>query len=210
MKTGAVIVAAGMSSRMKAFKPLLPLCGSTIIGTVIASLQSAGVNEIAVVTGNEAEKLGKYLSATGVTCLYNNHYQTTDMFDSAKIGLDYLKNECDRLFFLPGDVPLFSKRSLKIMLDIMNTSKCEILLPVHAGKMGHPILIDTNAIPHLIKYNGSLGLKGAIDSFKGLQKTIELDDIGMTLDADRPEDYEQLKAFAKSQNAANTAKNTFK
>lgn len=198
MEIGAVIVAAGMSSRMKAFKPLLALGDSTIIGTVIASLQSAGVNKIAVVIGNNAERLEEYLKGTGVTCLYNAKYETTDMFCSAKIGFDYLKDKCDRLFFLPGDVPLFSKQSLVSMLDYMNESNCKILLPMHNGQLGHPILISSSAIPALINYQGDGGLKEAINSFYGLKETMELDDLGMTLDADRPEDYERIKAYKET------------
>ncbi len=189
-------MAAGMSSRMKAFKPMLKLQSSTIIKTVISSLRSAGVDEIAVVTGNNAGLLSEHLSTTGVTCLFNPNYETTEMFDSAKIGLNYLKDQCDRIFFLPGDVPLFSKRSLKIMTDEMDRDGCKILMPMHDGKAGHPILIDNGAIPFLVGYEGSGGLKGAIDRFPGLKKTIQLDDIGMTLDADRPEDYERLKDYA--------------
>lgn len=195
MKTGAVVAAAGMSSRMKAFKPLLELGGSTMIGTAVASLQSAGIGEIAVITGNKAEELEKYLSATGVTCLYNDQYETTDMLYSAQIGLAYLKARCDRTFFLPGDVPLFSRQSLVWMMNDMDRSRCEILLPVHDGITGHPILIDSRAIPSLLRYKGDGGLKGAIDSFEGGKRTIELDDIGMTMDADRPEDYERLKEY---------------
>lgn len=197
MKTGAVIVAAGMSSRMKAFKPLLALCGSTMIGTAISSLQSTGIHEIAVVTGHEAEKLEKYLSPSGVTCLYNDKHETTDMFYSAKIGLNYLKDRCDRVFFLPGDVPLFSRQSIGVMQNDMNCSSCKILQPIHDGKLGHPILIDSSVIQSLLDYKGSGGLKGAIDTFDGLKSTIELDDIGMTLDADRPEDYEKLKTYVR-------------
>lgn len=196
MKTGAVIVAAGMSSRMKAFKPMLSLRDSTIIKTAISSLRSAGVGEIAVVTGNNAGLLSEHLSPTGVTCLFNKDYETTEMFDSAKIGLNYLKNRCGRVFFLPGDVPLFSRHSLITMEADMDRSGCEILMPVHDGKAGHPILIDSRAIPFLVGYEGGGGLKGAIDRFPGLKRTIQLDDIGMTLDADRPEDYERLKSYA--------------
>lgn len=196
MKTGAVIVAAGMSSRMKTFKPMLKLRDSTIIKTAIFSLQLAGVGEIVVVTGNNSGILTEHLSPTGVTCLYNSQYETTEMFDSAKIGLNYLKDRCDRIFFLPGDVPLFSGRSLASMADQMSHSGCKILMPVHGGKMGHPILINSGAVPFLIDYRGSGGLKGAIDSFGGSKETIQLDDVGMTLDADWPEDYERLKDYA--------------
>lgn len=193
MRTGAVIVAAGMSSRMKAFKPLLALGSSTIIGTAIATLRSAGVEDIVTVTGHESEKLEEYLSALDVTCLYNENYQSTDMLYSAKMGLNYLKDKCGRVFFLPADAPLFSKQSLASMSKRMDFSDIHILSPVHAGKMGHPILIDSGAIPYLAGYEGIDGLKGAIERYSGKKELIELDDFGMTLDADRPEDYELLK-----------------
>ncbi len=197
MNTGAVIVAAGMSSRMNAFKPMLRLRNSTVIETAISTLSSAGIGEIAVVTGNHSRILMKHLSTAEVTCLYNGRYNTTDMFDSAKLGLSFLKDHCSRIFFLPGDVPLFSKRSLALMTEEMDRTGCKILLPMHEGQMGHPILIDSSAVSSLLLYQGSEGLKGAIDSFGGLTRTIELDDEGMLLDADTPEDYERLLEYAE-------------
>lgn len=195
MKTGAVIVAAGMSSRMGKFKPLLALGGSTIIGTAVAALWSAGVADITVVTGNEAQKLENYFADTGVICLHNKDYKTTEMFDSAKIGLDYLKDKCGRVFFLPADVPLFSKKSLFLMSEFMDNSDCKILSPVCGGKMGHPILIDSGAIPFLTNFCGDGGLKCAIEAYSGRKECIEIDDIGMTIDADRPSDYLKLKSI---------------
>lgn len=197
MKTGAVIVAAGMSSRMKAFKPMLKICGSTVIETAISTLRSAGVCEIAVVTGKNAGMLEKQLAPAGVTCLRNSEYETTEMFDSAKIGLNYLKDRCGRIFFLPGDVPLFSRCSLIAMTEEMDLRGCQILMPVFGGKTGHPILIDSAAALSLLNYQGGSGLKGAIDRFDGLKKAIELDDEGMLLDADTPEDYKRLLKYAE-------------
>ena len=196
MKTGAVIAAAGLSSRMKAFKPMLELGGSTMIRTAISSLKSAGVSEIVVITGRNAGMLEDHVLSAGVTCLFNSRYRTTDMFCSAKIGLDYIKDQCGRVFFLPGDVPLFSKESLFSMQKNMNHTGCGILLPLHDGVPGHPILIDCKAIPSLTDYKGNGGLKGAVESFSGVKETIRLDDIGITLDADFPEDYERLKKYA--------------
>lgn len=197
MKTSAVIAAAGMSSRMKAYKPMLPLCGSTIIKTVISTLRSGGVDEIVVVTGHNAGMLREHLAQTGVSCLFNDRYQTTDMFCSAKIGLAYMQDRCDRVFFLPGDVPLFSSESLHVMQEYMTRRGCEILLPTHDGKPGHPILIGQHAIAPLLGYQGNGGLKGAIDSFEGAKAAIPLPDAGMTMDADTPEDYDRLKAYAR-------------
>jgi molybdenum cofactor cytidylyltransferase len=199
MKTGAVIAAAGMSSHMKSFKPLLQLGGSTIIRTAITTLQAAGIQEIVVIIGNNAELLLKHLASTGVTCLYNVKYAQTDMFYSACMGMRYIMDKCDRAFFLPADVPLFSCQSLLIMLGYMDCNDCEILLPAHEGKSGHPVIMECSAIPSLISYNAKNGLKEAIDNFNGKKNTIELEDVGMTLDADKPGDYEQLKMFVRAE-----------
>ena len=47
MKTAALIVAAGMSSRMGNFKPMLNIGSISIAQRVVASLQQAGVDKIA-------------------------------------------------------------------------------------------------------------------------------------------------------------------
>ena len=49
MKIQGLIVAAGQSSRMGAFKPLLELEGYALIERSIFSLKNAGVEEIVVV-----------------------------------------------------------------------------------------------------------------------------------------------------------------
>ena len=60
MRYAAVIAAAGLSSRMKSFKPLLPLADDTIIGTLIDTLKQAGVADIVVVIGHKAEEMTAY------------------------------------------------------------------------------------------------------------------------------------------------------
>ena len=54
---GAVIAAAGLSSRMGAFKPLLPYAGQTIVESTINKLQAVGVGEIIVVVGHRHEEI---------------------------------------------------------------------------------------------------------------------------------------------------------
>ncbi|MDD4716233.1 MAG: NTP transferase domain-containing protein, partial [Oscillospiraceae bacterium] len=62
MKTGALIVAAGLSSRMNGFKPMLKLCGTTIIKKTVDTLQQVGASPIYVVTGYRGDLLERHLS----------------------------------------------------------------------------------------------------------------------------------------------------
>ena len=63
MKTGALIVAAGMSSRMGDFKPMLNIGSISIAQRVVATFQQAGVDKIVMVTGYQAAMLEHHLAA---------------------------------------------------------------------------------------------------------------------------------------------------
>ncbi|MHB8095209.1 MAG: nucleotidyltransferase family protein [Candidatus Aminicenantales bacterium] len=196
MKTGAVVAAAGLSSRMKAFKPMLPLRDSTIIRTAIAGLRAAGVGTVAVVIGHRAEELREHLAGPAVDFLYNEEYATTDMFRSACIGLSYMKDKSERLFFMPGDVPLFDVRTPALMIAKMEESGSPVVIPAYNGRKGHPILVDNRAIPALVAYKGERGLKGAIAALREKAQVLEVDDRGVIMDADSPEDYRLLLQYA--------------
>lgn len=196
MKTGAVLVAAGLSSRMKSFKPMLQLAGSTVIKTAIETLKSAGVSPIIVVTGREAEVLQRHISPLGVETVYNEHFASTDMFYSARLGMKKIKNRCDRFFFLPADVPLFAKNSLFAMMGYFDYAHCSLLLPRYKGQLGHPVLIKETLIDEILTYQGDMGLKGALDNLQTEKEILDLADAGLVMDADHPEDYQKLKNYA--------------
>ncbi|HEX8423178.1 MAG TPA: NTP transferase domain-containing protein, partial [Pyrinomonadaceae bacterium] len=53
----AVLLAAGRSRRMGAFKPLLPFGAQTVIETCVNNLLAAGVGEVVVVVGHRAQEV---------------------------------------------------------------------------------------------------------------------------------------------------------
>lgn len=188
MRLGAVIVAAGTSSYIDDFKPMLKIGGTTIVKRIITTLKQSGVDSIVIVTGNKAELLEKHISHMGVICKRNEHFSESQMFDSAKIGLAYLQNECDRIIFTPADIPLFSENSIRKLID--NSS--EISCPSYQGILGHPLLISSEIVPLLLSYDGDGGLMGAIEHFNKKITEIPVEDEGILLDVDTLEDYENL------------------
>ena len=159
MQTAALIVAAGMSSRMGNFKPMLNIGSISIAQRVVASLQQAGVEKIVMVTGYNAVQLERHLSGLGIVFLRNENYEHTQMFESACIGLSYLEDKCDRLLFTPVDIPLFTAATLQQLLE----SDALLACPVCEGKRGHPILISSSLIGRIITDSGEDGLRGALD-----------------------------------------------
>ena len=195
MQIGALIVAAGMSSRMGEFKPMLSIGSISVAQRVVATLSQAGVSKIVMVTGYNATILERHLAGNGIIFLRNEQYETTQMFDSVKIGLRYLQDKCDRVLFTPVDVPLFTAKTVKAILD----SGASLAAPMCDGKQGHPILISNELISEILNDCGEMGLKGAMDRCSVPLMRIEVEDPGTIHDADTPEDYSALVEYHNSQ-----------
>ena len=195
MQIGALIVAAGMSSRMGEFKPMLNIGSISVAQRIIATLQQAGAVKIVMVTGYNAVVLERHLTGNGIIFLRNEAYATTQMFDSVKIGLRYLQDKCNKILFTPVDVPLFTAKTVKTILD----SGALLACPMCQGKQGHPILIANELVPEILTDSGEMGLKGAMDRCSVPLKRIDVNDPGTIHDADTPEDFSALVDYHNSQ-----------
>ena len=195
MQIGALIVAAGMSSRMGDFKPMLNIGSISVAQRVVATLSQAGVSKIVMVTGYNATALERHLAGNGIIFLRNENYEKTQMFDSAKIGLEYLRDKCDRVLFTPVDVPLFTAKTVKALLE----ADGPLAVPVCAGEQGHPILISASLIGEILSDSGEMGLRGALERCSAPMQRIEVEDLGTIQDADTPEDFSRLLEYHNSQ-----------
>lgn len=195
METGAVVVAAGMSSRMGDFKPMLSIGSISVAQRVVATLKQAGAARVVVVTGYNAEELERHLASSGVVFLRNENYRTTHMFDSALIGLRYLRDKCRQVLFTPVDIPLFTAATVDALLE----SGAELACPVCGGSRGHPILMSSNVIDRVLEDSGEGGLSGALSRCGVPMKMVEVEDPGILHDADTPEDYRELLRMHNSQ-----------
>jgi molybdenum cofactor cytidylyltransferase len=191
MKTGAVIVAAGMSQRMGEFKPMMPIGDMSIIGRIIANFQQSDIFPIVVVTGFRAGELEKHVSKLGVICVRNADYATTEMITSAKIGLSFIRDACDRVFFTPADIPLFTYGTLGRLLK----ERADVVKPVCNGRGGHPILLDRWLVDQIIADDGTEGLHKVIERRARSVRTIPVADEGVLLDVDHKSQYDQLVTY---------------
>lgn len=201
---GAVIVAAGMSSRMGDFKPMMSIGAISIAQRIVATLRQAGAQHIVVVTGFNADMLERHLSDNGLVFLRNNDYESTDMFASAKIGLVYLQSKCDRVLFTPVDIPLFTAGTVRALI----ASEAEIAIPVCGGSEGHPILLASRLIPAILDWPGEGGLRGAINALDAPVCHVPVRDAGILHDADTPQDYQALLEYHNKQLARTEIKVT--
>lgn len=187
-KTGAVLVAAGLSSRMHDFKPLLPFGNSTISLHIVTMLKKMGLSPIVVVTGYRAEELESHLFSTGVRFIKNERFRETQMFDSVKMGILAVKEECERLLIMPMDIPAIMPDTFKQVLNI----DAPIVRTRYEDRTGHPIVIRCDIAEAILDYDGDNGLRGAIAACGVAVCDVEVTDEGVRKDVDTPEEYQDL------------------
>lgn len=206
-----MIVAAGMSSRMGSFKPLMELGEKRVIDRELDTLRAGGAREIAVITGYRAEELEAVVNShpfddPGETvCLRNEAYAETKMFDSVSIGLRYFLEKwkspqgktLDGIFFLPVDVPLFTRFTMEWEKKEFARGEGDVYCPYYEGAPGHPLLIRSSALEKLLSHDGERGLKGAYERLGDRVIHLTMTDRGAVMDADTREDFSRLEGYER-------------
>lgn len=178
-KIGGLIAAASK----RAARPTLKLGSINVVQRIVFTFQQAGVFPIAVVTGVEADEVKYSLAGRGVVFLYNEEFQDPELFDSVRIGLDFLKDKCRRIVFAPANVPLFSPATLRTLL----AAEGDIVTPSYHRTGGHPIVFANSMVSDILSYEGSDGLKGALTGTKRQRQRIEVADEGILLTVHQPD-----------------------
>ncbi len=201
----AVILAAGYSSRMKAFKPLLPVGEMTAIERSVSAAAGAGITDIVVVTGHNRELIAPVFDAVSdhndpemqidIIEAYNTEFDK-GMFSSIKTGLLALKGyvpETEGVFLMPVDCPLISSDIISAVMQRANGS--EFCVPTFEGKKGHPLFIPKKYFDEICDYDGPGGLKGITDKYWDKMVRVPVKEEGCIMDMDTPEGYEEIKKF---------------
>ncbi|MBI9092232.1 MAG: NTP transferase domain-containing protein [Desulfobacterium sp.] len=187
----AIIPVAGLSSRMKAFKPLLPLGKRSILETALNLFKQNGIADIIVVTGHRSVELENRITAMDATWIYNPDYHQ-GMFSSVLTGVRHLSNDCDAFFLLPADIPAIRTHTLREMLRAYQSGKEKIIYPVFDGLRGHPPLISTEFKEKIEHFNQGGGLRACLADFDTQAMDLKVCDRGIHMDADTREDYEAI------------------
>lgn len=193
MKISGLIVAAGLSSRMNDFKPLMEIEGKPLIINTINSLRKSGIEDINIVVGYRGQDIERCVTDENINIIYNNNYNDTFMYDSFKIGLEKIKDSCDAIIFLPGDVGFVSKYTIDLLVREISQSKSKIVYPSYKNTIGHPPIVSSQCFDYLLNYDGKDGLKGGMRYFEQNSKEVNTPDKFVLYDMDYKEDFYRVK-----------------
>jgi len=192
-RIGAVILAAGYSSRMGSFKPGLQIGGKTVIARLIASFYDAGIKDIVVVSGHNRQELLSLINGLEVTESYNEKYPE-GMFTSIQAGVQKTDKALRGFFLIPVDCPLLEAETIDLLVSNIRDDS-SFVVPCYRGKKGHPLYIPMKYRDEILNYDGNGGLKAITDKYDDQMIRIETGRESTVMDMDTPAAYEELKAF---------------
>lgn len=193
MRAGAVILAAGLSSRLAGageFKPLARLGGQTLLERAAKLFRTAGVADILVVAGHRAEETRAEAARLGLACVENPDF-AQGMFTSVKAGLNALPGAVQAAFVLPVDIPLVRAATLRAVFEELGRGQEAVPHPVFGGQRGHPPLIPAAFFPAILAWDGTGGLAGALARFPA--REVAVADRNIHFDVDTPEDLAEAR-----------------
>ena len=191
-----LIIAAGYSSRMHDFKPLLSLGKTSALQRLIETYKSYGLGHIYVVVGHRHEEIEEVLEDENVTLIYNEAYDQ-GMFSSIQIGLGAIDEHLRAFYMNPVDIPLITVHSLERLFEAYVREKKGVIYPTFLGRKGHPPLIDMKYKEHILSSDGEGGLKRVLEVFNEDAIYVSVYDQAVLMDMDTKEDYETLCMYEK-------------
>ena len=198
-RVGAIVLAAGLSSRMGgANKLLADLNGLPVIERTLCAVVASGASEVCVVTGHEAVQLESLIQKMPVNTAFNEDF-SQGMASSIVTGVKSLGDDLDGVLICLGDMPAISSALIDGLIAAFEHQTAKsICLPVFESQRGHPVLLGRDYLSSLLELRGDQGAKCIIAANEVNVLEIQSNNEGVLLDTDTPTGLARLREFLLS------------
>lgn len=202
-RIGAIVLAAGQSSRMRAAgegsnKLTQPVNGRPMVRHVVEAALESAASDIVVVTGNSREKVRKALGGLPVMFCDNRDY-SKGLSTSLISGLNNLPEDCDGALVLLGDMPAVDGHLLDQLIAAFAPAEGRaIVVPVHGGRRGNPVLWARQFFPEIRTLSGDAGARALLGPHANLVCEIEAGSDAPLTDIDTREALAAFRARTAS------------
>ena len=184
----AIVLAAGRSRRMGTQKLLLPYGGQTVIGQVVDQVLGGPIDRLVVVTGCDHDRVVAALAGRELSFVHNPEPEA-EMLSSVRCGLGALPVGCEAVLVVLGDQPAIRGEIVRGLVDAYRESRKAIVVPVHGGRRGHPVLFATRFVDDVQGRYDDVGLKGLLEEHADDVLEVEAESDSVLMDLDTPEEY---------------------
>jgi CTP:molybdopterin cytidylyltransferase MocA len=186
----AILLAAGRSRRMGAFKPMLPFGDRTVIECCLNNLRAAGIEDIVVVIGHRAEDIRRQLQTLNLTFAMNPD-PDSEMSASIARGVAAVSPSAEGLIVALVDHPAVPAEIIEVLIDEWRRG-ARLVQPEHEGRGGHPVLVDLTYRNELLALDPESGLRALFDAHRAEVRRVPVSSPFVARDMDTWEDYLRL------------------
>ena len=123
-----------------------------------------------------------------VTITINPDYEE-GMLSSVRCGIRSLPDRCEGVLVALGDQPGITSQLIDEMAGTFAASEKGILVPLYAGKRGHPILFSRSYCDEVMSRYDNVGLRGLLRAHSEDLFELSVSSAAVLSDMDYPEDY---------------------
>jgi molybdenum cofactor cytidylyltransferase len=201
-RVGAVILAAGQSSRFRAgggsdpTKLVAKLDGKPIVRRVVEAALAANARPIVVVTGYARDSVEAAIADLEIGVAFNPRF-ANGLASSLSVGLSAMPRDVLGALVLLGDMPQVRAPLIDALIDAFLARKDALAaVPLREGQRGNPVLLSQKLFERAMRLTGDEGARRLIGALSASELVeVEAPDTGVTFDIDTPDDLAAAQRF---------------
>ncbi|HET6268291.1 MAG TPA: nucleotidyltransferase family protein, partial [Acidobacteriota bacterium] len=167
----------------------------TFSSCIARKMKSAGIDWLCLIAGADFEVIRQKLK--GIEVFQNSRYKEGQL-SSLKEGLRNLPTGASEVLVWPVDCPLVREETVARLAETYRREHKRITVPIYESRKGHPVIYDRYVIQATLGLNSATHTaKELLTTFQNETSMVEVEDPGILIDIDTPEDYQAHIASAK-------------
>jgi molybdenum cofactor cytidylyltransferase len=189
----AVILSGGASRRMGTPKALLSYQGASFLEHLLKVTRHPRIGARRVVLGADAQSIAGAVKLPPDELIVNNDWERGQL-SSIHAALRSLPANTDGMLLCLIDHPLISSELVDSLIDRFYSSGLPIVLPVHKGRRGHPVIFAAKLYEELLAASFETGARAVVWAHAGEIDEMETAEEGCVLNLNDPDALEQIGA----------------
>jgi molybdenum cofactor cytidylyltransferase len=189
----AIVLAAGRGVRFGGGKLVAPFNGGPLIASALLTAFLAPVRRVFVAIGPDpavrkaVEATATRLVASERLVLVSIEHPEEGVAASLRTAVQALPDDAMGAFVFLGDMPAIDPATPRRLARALSGPE-GVVAPTFLGRRGHPVLFGAAWFPALRALSGDEGARALVESAGARLARIPVEDPGIHLDVDRPED----------------------
>lgn len=180
---GAVLLAAGAGRRAGTQKLLLSIQGEPLVRRAACAI--ASLAPLVVVTNDPA--VARALEGLGPLRVVPSPRAADGLSASLTAGLDALDADVSAALVALGDMPFVRREDIARLLAAWRPEDLAVV-PVHAGRRGHPVILTRALFDEVRALEGDVGARAILERHRTRVREVPIDHDGVLRDVDRAAD----------------------